>query len=81
MSGLNERVNNWLKSAEKPVLCSSDKKHNTYEIKSASKGPMDRESKIKETMSKQFRNKRYSNNNITGYYRPIPTLFCSTNIN
>ena len=62
MSGLNERVNKWRKSAETPSLSTSTKKHNNSER--VIKSTMNRESRIKDVMSKQFHEKRYSNQNI-----------------
>ena len=62
MSGSNEKVNNWRKSAETPSLSTSTKKHNNSER--VIKSTMNRESRIKDVMSKQFHEKRYSNQNI-----------------
>ena len=62
MSGLNERVNNWRISTETPSLSTSTKKHNNNSER-VIKTTMDRESRIKDVMSKQFHDKRYSNQN------------------
>ena len=63
MSGLHERVNNWRISAQTPSLSTSSKRNNDNSERII-KSTMDRESRIKDVMSKQFHEKRYSNQNI-----------------
>ena len=63
MSGLHERVNNWRISAKTPSLSTSSKRNNDNSERII-KSTMDRESRIKDVMSKQFHEKRYSNQNI-----------------
>lgn len=60
MSTINDRVKDWLKSAEKPSLCNNSKPTNhTKKFDSDSKEAMSKENRINGVMVNEFRDKRY----------------------
>ena len=60
MSTVNDRVKDWLKSAEKPSLCNSTKTTNhTKKFDSDLKGTMSKENRMNGVLVNEFRDKRY----------------------
>ena len=60
MSTVNDRVKDWLKSAEKPSLCNSTKTTtHTKKFDSDSKETMSKEGRMNGVSVNEFRDKRY----------------------